>query len=241
MSEPDCDCRNYIDCNGHAVCRVDLSYVADCPTCLRYTDSYGSREFDLLPLIQAGETDTSIELINDTRRIRYYPEIYTRTHGKQGHYCDICIPDIEALMKLNEIGDVQHDAPAEGDILVFDPETQTWRFYNLYNKFEELDDRFKKVESRIDNVEQSIKSLQTQQNNLNFQVRQLFEADTKIENLIKKLEAKITAIESAIYNWSSDKTTKIPRGNINVTSGGYNSDNGIFTRAKDQNNDLNFE
>ena len=41
--------------------------------------------------------------------------------------------------------------------------------------------------------------------------------------------------------WANDKTTKIPRGTINITSGGPNSNWIIQSRDKNQNNDLNFE
>lgn len=239
--ESDCDCRKYIDCNGHAVCRVDLGYVADCPTCLLYTDSYGSREFDLLPLIQAGETDTSLELLEDIRRIRYYPEIYTRTHGKQGHYCDVCITDLEALMHLTEIGDVQHDTPSTGDVLVFNAETNTWEFFDLEGTLGDINNHFTNVEQHLDNLDQSVRALVQHDNEIDFNIRQLFEITTRLESRLNDLEKRLKSIEDAIYDWPNDKSTKIPRGTINVTSGGYNSQWGIFSRPKNQNDDLNFE
>ncbi len=58
-----------------------------------------------------------------------------------------------------------------------------------------------------------------------------------LDNLIPRIKA----IEDAIYNWANDKTTKIPRGTINITSGGPNSNWIIQSRDKNQNNDLNFE
>ena len=63
----------------------------------------------------------------------------------------------------------------------------------------------------------------------------------QLTELVATYNQRIADIENAIYNWASDKSTKIPRGNINVTSGGINSGNGIYTRAVDTDEDLNFE
>ncbi len=71
----------------------------------------------------------------------------------------------------------------------------------------------------------------------------ILEQNQKIQaltELVAAYENRIADIENAIYNWASDKNTKIPRGNINVTSGGYSSGNGIYTRATNTDEDLNF-
>lgn len=55
---------------------------------------------------------------------------------------------------------------------------------------------------------------------------------TSIQSSITNLGNRITDIENAIYNWPEDKTTKIPRGNINIISdytNSNNTNNGIFT------------
>ena len=66
---------------------------------------------------------------------------------------------------------------------------------------------------------------------------QIVNLQQTLDNIIPRLKA----IEDAIYNWNDDKTTKIPRGTINITSGGPNSNWIIQSRPKNQNNDLNFE
>lgn len=65
--------------------------------------------------------------------------------------------------------------------------------------------------------------------------------DAKITNLTNRL----TDIENAIYNWGPDKTTKIPRGDINLYSDYTNTnskDHGFFTHdpATDVANDEYF-
>lgn len=64
---------------------------------------------------------------------------------------------------------------------------------------------------------------------------------TAVESDITDLQNRVKAIENAIYNWSQDKSTKIPRGNINIYSGGVGN-TGILTRTPgDNTNDLRFQ
>lgn len=70
-------------------------------------------------------------------------------------------------------------------------------------------------------------------------------AITTINARIQQVENRVSAIENAIYNWSGDKNTKIPRGNINVYGDVGNTQNhdwGIFSHDKNSNitNDLYF-
>lgn len=229
------------DCEPIKDDRVKLGYVPGAPTSIQLIDALGGQPLDLLPVIQAGETDTSIELINETRRIRYYPEEYTRTDGKSGCFYDICIPDIEALMLINEIGNVAHVQPRNGDTLVFNSTTQMYEMVNLDDALGSLGDRITNLSNRVDALEQRVNNLSNSLTEQIARIDNLYELMTQVNNRIDALINRISDIESAIYNWANDKTTKIPRGTINITSGGYNSDWIIQSRAKDQDNDLNFE
>ena len=223
-----------MDCDEYLQRRVKLGYVPDAPTSVQLVDSIGNQIFDLLPIIQAGETDTSIALLSDIRRIRYYPEIYTRTNGEQGCYYDICIPDIAALINLNELGNVVDATTlATGDTIVYNAATQQYEMFNIYNAIQGLQDQIDGGSSSTSSLEQRVTTLENKIIEQNQKIAQLTE-------LVATYENRISDIENAIYNWSTDKTTKIPRGNINVTSGGRNSGNGIYTRAVDTNEDLNF-
>lgn len=63
----------------------------------------------------------------------------------------------------------------------------------------------------------------------------------KLEADITDLQNRVSNIENAIYNWSQDKSTKIPRGNINIYSGGVGN-TGILTKTPGNNtNDLRFQ
>lgn len=70
-------------------------------------------------------------------------------------------------------------------------------------------------------------------------------AINRINATLTQLDNRITDIENAIYGWPGDKTTKIPRANINVYGDVGNTDNhdwGIFSHDKNSNitNDLYF-
>lgn len=225
----------YRDCDGILRRRVKLGYVPDNPTAVQLVDSIGNQVFDMLPIIQAGETDTSIALLNDTRRIRYYPEKWTRTEGGDGCFYDICIPDIEALMLVNEIGNVENpDVLRTGDILIYNATTERYEMFNLNDAIDTINQAITNTNNRITNLEGRVTTIEGDISNLRRAVNELTE-------LVGTFNNRLTDIENAIYNWSSDKTTKIPRGTINITSGGANSNWIIQSRAKNQDEDLNFE
>jgi len=230
-----------MDCDEYISRRVKLGYVADSPTSVQLVDSIGNQVFDLLPVIQAGETDTSLELIAPTRRIRYKPEKWTRTEGEDGCYYDICIPDIAALIDLNELRNVVSAAPATGETIIFNGATNQYEMFNLTNALNDLSDADDTLLQRIIALENRVTAINNNLIQQTARINNLFEITTQLSNRITALSDRIAAIENAIYNWSNDKNTKIPRATINVTSGGYNSNNIIQCRAKNQDNDLDFQ
>lgn len=230
-----------MECEEYKSRRVKLGYVADCGTCVQLVDSFGNQIFDLLPVIQAGETDTSIELLADIRRIRYYPEEWTRTEGEKGCYYDICIPDIAALMDLNELRNVESVAPAAGETIVFNSTTNQYEMFDLLGALADLGSDIGDTNTRITNLENRVNTINNNLTTQTQRINQLFELVSQLNTALQNLTNRVSDIEGAIYNWSNDKTTKIPRGTINITSGGYNSNWIIQSREKDQDEDLNFE
>lgn len=230
-----------MDCEEYKARRVKLGYVADSPTSIQLVDSIGNQVFDLLPVIQAGETDTSLILIPETRRIRYLPEEYTRTEGESGCYYDICIPDIAALIDLNELRNVESVTPATGETIVYNGATGQYEMFNLTNALNNLGNRIDQTNARIDALDARVTTINNKLTEQTARINNLFEITTQLDNKITALSNRISDIENAIYNWANDKSTKIPRGTINITSGGPTSNNIIQSRAKNQNNDLNFE
>lgn len=230
-----------MECEEYKSRRVKLGYVADCGTCVQLVDSIGNQVFDMLPIIQAGETDTSIELIAPTRRIRYYPEEYTRTEGESGCFYDICIPDIAALIDLNELRNVVSAAPQDGETIVFNSTTNQYEMFNLTEALADLSDADDSLLQRIIALENRVTTINNTLTQQIARINNLYEIATQLDNKITALSNRISDIENAIYNWGNDKATKIPRATINVTSGGPTSNNIIQCRAKNQDNDLDFQ
>lgn len=224
----------YRDCDGILRRRVKLGYVPDNPTAVQLVDSIGNQVFDMLPIIQAGETDTSIALLDEERRIRYYPEKWTRSAGREGCYYDLCIPDIEALMLVNEIGNVENpDVLETGDILIYNADTERYEMFNLNDAIDDINQAITNTNNRITNLENRVTAIEND-------MSQLRRAINELTELVATFDHRISDIEGAIYNWSSDKTTKIPRGTINITSGGPTSNWIIQSRDKNQDQDLDF-
>lgn len=225
----DCDCKQTCPtpCDNLLNKRVKLGYVADSPTSVQLVDSYGNQIFDMLPIVQAGETDTSIELISATRRIRYYPEEYTRTEGAAGCYYDICIPDIANLIDLGELRNVADTPPSNGSTIVYNTTTNQYEIYDLSGALSAINTRIDNTNLRIDGIERTITNIQN--------------SIAELQSAINQLNNRLGDIEAAIYNWANDKSTKIPRGTINITSGGPTSNWIIQSREKNQDNDLDFQ
>lgn len=231
-----------MECEEYVQRRVKLGYVADAPTSVQLVDSIGNQVFDLLPIIQAGETDTSIELLSDIRRIRYYPEKWTRTEGADGCYYDICIPDIAALIDLNELRNVESDVVlATGDTIVYNATTQQYEMFNLNQALSDLSGDITNVNNRVTALTQRVTTLENKILEQNQKIAQLTEIISALNTALQALTNRVGDIEGAIYNWDNDKTTKIPRGTINITSGGPTSNWIIQSRDKNQNNDLDFQ
>ena len=160
--------------------------------------------------------------------------MWTRTDGEQGCYYDICIPDIAALIDLNELRDV--DIPttlATGDTLRYNSATHTYEMFNIDSALADLQAQITSGGGSVTSLTQRVATLENKILEQNQKIAALTE-------LVATYNGRIAEIENAIYDWGNDKNTKIARGNINITSGGYNSGNGIYTRAVDTNEDLNF-
>lgn len=221
---------------------VKLGYVADCDHCIKLVNALESQVFDLLPVIQGGETDTSIALLDaDPARIRYYPEKYTRTSGREGCFYDICISDIAAHIKLNDLEDVDAPEPFTGSSIIYNAVNGTYETFDLAGATSGLQDQIDALNERCATIEASITTINATLAEHNRRINRVNELLSQLTTTVEGLADRLGDIEGAIYNWSTDKSTKIPRGNINITSGGYSGDNGIFSRTKNQNNDLNFE
>lgn len=115
--------------------------------------------------------------------------------------------DLSRIISMTKLKDVDQDDPIEnGNVYIYNETT---------GKFEPYD-------------------LATFILNTNNHLSNLDAAIVQVNNRIDALDDRISAIENAIYNWSGDKNTKIPRGNINIYSDYTNNSDrtwGIFTHS----------
>lgn len=207
--QPNCRCQV---CENITARRVVLAYVPGEPTKLALFNTIDSSEIDLLPIIQAGETDTKLELIIDEKMLRYYPERWLSSGGTKGCVHNICLEDIFALMTLGDLGDVDAAGATTGMTIRYNIETGKWELFNL-----DL-------------------ALQNLQNQITNQTGDI----TNLLATLQNLTARLTAIEDAIYNWTNDKSTKIARGNINIRKGGRTSSQAIMSIDPGQSTEVNF-
>ena len=177
--------------------------------------TWGKDEVDLTPMVQAGETNTCMRPNDERERIEYLNEHY---YTQNGNVQCVTGKQIASWINVEDLKDVNIDVKHEGDVLYWDG--NAWVTFNLKSELE-----------RIDNT---LNDHQTQINNLSNRI-------TQVANDLANLTNRVSQIENAIYNWTNDKSTKIPRGNINLTSGGPDSGKGFFTHDGKANNDLDFQ
>lgn len=176
--------------------------------------TWGKDEVDLTPMIQAGETNTCMRPNDERERIEYLNEHYYTQHGNIQ-----CVTgkQIANWINVEDLKDVDIDVKHEGDVLYWNGEA--WVTFNLKNALDAINNKLDNHETRITNIENKL---------------------TQIEQQITQLGNRITQIENAIYNWTNDKSTKIPRGNINIFSGDWGGANYIRSRDGTPDNDLRF-
>lgn len=221
MSCPDCG--KITECDSPQTNYVRIGYVENEPTTIGVYSSWGDSKVDILPLIQKGETNTHLDLNKKDRTLDYYQELWISSNGHKGCINEICLTDVFALMHLNEIGDVNIPNPHTGETIIYNETTGKWEAYDLAGNITNL-------QNQINNLDGRITKLQEDFNNFQTQTQKRF---TTIEN-------RISDIENLIYNYPSDKTTKIPRGNINIFSGDWGSNAYIRSRDGTNNDDLRF-
>lgn len=226
-----CDGCGLIECDSPQANYVRIGFVEGKPTSIGVYSSWGDSDIDLKRIVQLSETNTHIELNKTDRSLDYYQELWLSSEGHQGCINEICLVDVFALMHLNEIGDVKVPNPHSGETIIYNEATKSWEPYDLVGEIGNLQDQ-------IDVINEDLRDFHETFNSFQSHVQNQF---VQVNNQINALGDRLSAIENAIYNWANDKTTKIARGNINITSGATTSSKGIFTHDGQANDDLNFQ
>ena len=220
---------NYKDCELIDAQQVnayfDLSLDELDPTKLIFDSSWGTQTIDLTPAIKTGETVTHLMLDPDTN------PVYLRYDNEAGDSECIHGDDLSRIISMTLLKDVdQVTAPVAGDVYVYNTDG-TFHTYPLISTITSITNRLTSLENRATALENRMTLVE---NNL-----------SALNTTVNSLESRLHDIEQAIPLWSSDKTTKIARGDINVY-GDINNNNdhshGIFTHAtnSDVTNDLYF-
>lgn len=110
-----------------------------CPTLLRFTidDTYlvpscgGSplEPIDLQPLVTAAETDTRLQIDADEKALVYTGEV--ATNDSEASPDTLPIADMLELMAIKDLGDVDYVVSSNGDLLVYNSETEKWESYTV--------------------------------------------------------------------------------------------------------------
>lgn len=204
-------------------------------TDLHWDCTWGEGTVDLTPAIKAGETVTHLSIDNDTNGI----PTYLRFDREDGEADCIDGADLSRIIYLQRLKDVsQVIPPRDGDTYWFNEDTNLFENFPLKEFVNEVHDRLDKAEADII----------TNRGDINVLKEDMRVAKIDIANLkdrMRVVEDKVAAIEAAIYNWANDKTTKIPRSNINIygdVSNTNNHNSGVFSHDKNTNirNDLFF-
>lgn len=159
----------------------------------------GKKEVSLLPMMQAGETNTEMHGNDQKEQIEYFSE----RHYTRDNFPPYCVTgkQIASWINLTDLKDVDIPKPNKGDVVYWDG--TKWVGFNLDNALAEINQKISLLIQRVTNVEN-----------------------------------RLADIESLIYNYPQDKTTKIPRGNINHFSGDPASRIGILSHDGEADNDV---
>ena len=150
-------------------------------------------------------------------------------------HANLIAQDTDGLIELNDLGNVEDvETLQTGQTIIYNAATQQYEMFDLTGALTAIGDRITLLEGRVSDVEADIVNIKADLVTLNTKIAQLTQ-------LVGTFNLRLSNIEDAIYNWENDKVTKIPRGTINITSGGPNSDYIIQSREKDQDNDLDFQ
>lgn len=213
-----------IECDSPQSNYVRIGFVEGKPTSIGVYSSWGDSDIDLKRIVQLSETNTHIELNKTDRSLDYYQELWLSSEGHQGCINEICLVDVFALMHLNEIGDVKVPNPHSGETIIYNEDTDSWEPFDLVGTINGLQDQ-------IDETNDALDQLQTAFNNF----------QTTVQNQFTQMNARIQSIEDLIYNYPTDKNTKIPRSNINHFSGDPNNRIGILSHDGVSDNDVKDE
>lgn len=206
---------------------------------LKLTTSWGCTAVDLTPAIKFSETITHL-FITPEGNLQFNREDYGRDGVEDGGVDCITGDALSRIISMRLLKDVdQTQQIKDGMVYMWNGITNLFEPWDLKTFATNTNNTLATHEANITNLQADVNAIN---NTLQIHAKRLTNLETRMtnaENRITALEAdvadlqqRVGAIEGAIYNWSSDKTTKIARGNINLmggTSTAPDTSKGIFT------------
>lgn len=186
---------------------------------LNLDTSWGCTKVDLTPAVKTAETITHLFLtpsVNPTA-LQYNREDYGREGVEDGGFDCITGDELSRIISMQRLKDVNQSTPIEsGDVYMWNAITNLFEPYDLQSFVTNTNKMLEKHEANITTLQGDVVTLQQNIQLLTTRVSSLEQRVTKVESDISNILQRLSAIEGAIYNWASDKTTKIPRGTINI-------------------------
>lgn len=200
---------NYKDCekfDGRQInAFVEASLNNEDPTKLEVETTWGDSEVDLTPAVKAAETVTSLELAPETTPTALQ---FNREDG--GVDC-ISGDDLSRIISMTKLKDVdQVTAPVDGDVYVYDGDTNTFKAFNLATFIEDINTSIEAINETLEQLE----PLKTRV--------------TMLEQNVTNINEKLTPPSDA------PNDVKVAFGNINLygdNTGQDLTDSGIYTHS----------
>lgn len=199
---------------------------------LKLQTSWGCTAVDLAPVVKTSETVTHL-FITPEGSLQYNREDYGQEGVADGGLDCITGDELSRIISMRLLKDVdQTQQIKNGMVYLWDDITNLFEPYNLQGFVNTTDTTLENHTASINVLQTDIQALQ---NSLALLTKRVTNLETRMTNLenrvtvvegdVTNLKSRVSSIEGAIYNWSNDKTTKIPRGTINV----YGDPNGTGT------------
>ena len=229
--------------NGKKCEKIDALDVAaymhlvadpDLPTGFILENSWGDTGLDLKDIIKAGETDTQLFLaptIADASKNWRFLQY----NSEDNVYC-IEGEDLARIIPMTKLRDVdQVTAPVDGDVYMFDGNTDKFFTYNLKGVIAAINQELQDITTDISNLDTRMGQAETKINNLISRVTALEQTVSTLSNTVSNHETRITALETILT-----KPADVPAGvgvawgNINVYGDHTNTDSrthGVYTHS----------
>lgn len=210
------------------------------PAMLNLETSWGCTKVDLIPAVKTAETITHLLLSpeGNPTALQFNREDYGRDGVEDGGFDCITGDELSRIISMQLLRDVnQLKEISDGLVYMWNGLTNLFEPWDLKTFANDTNNTLELHTGFINNLQADVASLRNDLTLLTKRVTNLetrmTTAETNINNLLQRMStaeaninnllSRVSAIEGAIYNWSGDKSTPIPRASINIYGDPTNS------------------